>query len=188
MRRRRKQGNPHRQQPEPQRKPRKDSHTEGTALTPSPHRVHRTARKNPLGFFPGPSRNRPSLAGCAAGVKFLLPAPFPFAPAALLATRRAFCMSRPHLSNVLSLSGAFAFAVSVAFVVALHRVCIRTLMSRMGLDSVPVGVREESRCCHLSDGLKGPKRRRSHWNAVSMQRWALCSLLVERHIRLLCCP
>jgi hypothetical protein len=29
----------------------------------------------------------------------------------------------------------FAFAV----VVALHRVCIRTLMSRMGLDSVPVG-------------------------------------------------
>ena len=45
------------------------------------------------------------------------------------------------------------FAFAVAVVVALHRVCIRTLMSRMGLDSVPVGVREESRCCHLSDGL-----------------------------------
>ncbi len=32
--------------------------------------------------------------------------------------------------------------------------------------SVPVGVREESRCCDLSDGLGGPKRRRSHRNAV----------------------
>src|ERR1700760_3729974 len=69
-----------------------------------------------------------------------------------------------------SLSGFLLFAVVVAIDVALHRVCIRTLMSRMGLDSVPVGVREESRCCHLSDGLEGPKRRRSHRNAVSMQR------------------
>ena len=33
----------------------------------------------------------------------------------------------------------FVFAVVVAVVVALHRVCIRTLMSRMNLDSVPVG-------------------------------------------------
>ena len=66
--------------------------------------------------------------------------------------------------NSFSLLGAFAFAV--AFVVALHRVCIRTLMSRMNLDSVPVGVREECRCCDLSDGLGGPKRRRSHRNAV----------------------
>ena len=64
---------------------------------------------------------------------------------------------------------AVVVAFVVAFVVALHRVCIRTLMSRMNRDSVPVGVREESRCCHLSDGLGRPKRRRSHRNAVSMQ-------------------
>ena len=60
----------------------------------------------------------------------------------------------------------FAFVVVVAVVVALHRVCIRTLMSRINLDSVPVGVREESRCCDLSDGFGGPKRSRSHRNAV----------------------
>ena len=81
----------------------------------------------------------------------------------------AFCMSRSRMSMFFLLR-AFAFAFVVAVVVALHRVCIRTLMSRMNLDSVPVGVREESRCCYLSDGLGRPKRRRSHRNAVSMQR------------------
>ena len=74
-------------------------------------------------------------------------------------------MSR-SLMSIFFLIRVFAFAV----VVALHRVCIRTLMSRMDLSSVPVGVREESRCCHLSDGLGGPKRARSHRNAVSAQR------------------
>ena len=78
-------------------------------------------------------------------------------------------MSRSQMS-MFFLIRVFAFAVVVAVVVALHRVCIRTLMSRMNLDSVPVGVREESRCCYLSDGLGRPKRSRSHRNAVSTQR------------------
>jgi hypothetical protein len=41
-----------------------------------------------------------------------------------------FCMSR-SLVSIIFLIRVFAFAVVVAFVVALHRVCIRTLMSRM---------------------------------------------------------
>lgn len=89
--------------------------------------------------------------------------------AEFLQATSVFCMSRSLLS-MFFLIRVFAFAVVVAVVVALHRVCIRTLMSRMNLDSVPVGVREESRCCDLSDGLGRPKRRRSHRNAVSMQR------------------
>jgi hypothetical protein len=43
-------------------------------------------------------------------------------------------------------------------------------MSRLDASSVPVGVREESRCCHFSDGLKRPKRARSHRDTVSSQR------------------
>ena len=43
-------------------------------------------------------------------------------------------------------------------------------MSCLGASSVPVGVREESRCCHLSVGLGRPKRARSHRNTVSSQR------------------
>jgi hypothetical protein len=43
---------------------------------------------------------------------------------------QAFCMSRSHLSNVFPYQG-LCFAVVVAVDVALHRVCIRTLMSRM---------------------------------------------------------
>jgi hypothetical protein len=39
-------------------------------------------------------------------------------------------------------------------------------MSCLGASSVPVGVREESRCCHFSVGLRRPKRARSHRNAV----------------------
>src|ERR1700753_1211056 len=78
-------------------------------------------------------------------------------------------MSR-SLMSMFFLIRVFAFIVVVAVVVALHRVCIRTLMGRMNLDSVPVGVREERRCCYLSDGLGRPKRSRSHQNAVSSQR------------------
>ena len=44
------------------------------------------------------------------------------------------------------------------------------LMSCLDASSVPVGVREESRCCHLSVGLGRPKRARSHRNTVSSQR------------------
>jgi hypothetical protein len=44
------------------------------------------------------------------------------------------------------------------------------LMSCLGASSVQVGVREESRCCHLSVGLRRPKRARSHRNTVSSQR------------------
>jgi hypothetical protein len=43
-------------------------------------------------------------------------------------------------------------------------------MSCLEAGSVPVGVREESRCCHLSVGLGRPKRSRSHRNTVSSQR------------------
>ncbi len=43
-------------------------------------------------------------------------------------------------------------------------------MSCLDASSLPVGVREESRCCDLSDGFGGPKRRRSHRNAVWVQR------------------
>src|SRR5271156_4940423 len=43
-------------------------------------------------------------------------------------------------------------------------------MSCLEASSVPVGVREESRCCHLSVGLGRPKRARSHRNTVSSQR------------------
>ena len=43
-------------------------------------------------------------------------------------------------------------------------------MSCLDASSVPVGVREESRCCHLSVGLGRPKRSRSHRNTVSSQR------------------
>jgi hypothetical protein len=43
-------------------------------------------------------------------------------------------------------------------------------MSCLDASSVPVGVREESRCCHLSVGLGRPKRARSHRNTVSSQR------------------
>jgi hypothetical protein len=64
---------------------------------------------------------------------------------------------------------AFAFVVALGFV-ALHRVSIRTLMSCLCASSVPVGVREESRCCYLSVGLRRPKRARSHRNTVSSQR------------------
>ena len=73
------------------------------------------------------------------------------------------------MSNVF-LIGAFAFAAVVAVVVALHRVYSHSDELEVILSSVPVGVREESRCCDFSDGLGGPKRRRSHRSAVSMQR------------------
>ncbi len=43
-------------------------------------------------------------------------------------------------------------------------------MSCLEASSVPVGVREESRCCYLSVGLGRPKRARSHRNTVSSQR------------------
>jgi hypothetical protein len=43
-------------------------------------------------------------------------------------------------------------------------------MSCLDASSVPVGVREESRCCYLSVGLRRPKRARSHRNTVSSQR------------------
>jgi hypothetical protein len=43
-------------------------------------------------------------------------------------------------------------------------------MSCLDASSVPVGVREESRCCHLSVGLGRPKRARGHRNTVSSQR------------------
>ena len=70
---------------------------------------------------------------------------------------------------VLFLHGAFALLLllvsllSTGFLFALW-------MSCLDASSVPVGVREESRCCYLSVGLGRPKRARSHRNAVSTQR------------------
>ena len=63
-----------------------------------------------------------------------------------------------------------AFAFAVAVVVALHSVCNRTLMSRMrsGLGA-GWGSRGES-ILRFIRRLSRPKRRRSHRNAVSMQR------------------
>jgi hypothetical protein len=47
------------------------------------------------------------------------------------------------------------FALLLSLHVALHRVCIRTLGEPdRDRSSVPVGVREESRCCYLSVGLE----------------------------------
>ena len=90
--------------------------------------------------------------------------------------RSAFSMSRSLVSRVVLrffLHRVFAFVVALGFVaphVALHRVLFAPWKSCLDASSVSVGVREESRCCHLSDGLGRPKRRRSHRNAVSMQR------------------
>jgi hypothetical protein len=53
--------------------------------------------------------------------------------------------------------------LSTGFVFALWMSCLEA-------SSVPVGVREESRCCHFSVGLRRPKRARSHRNTVSSQR------------------
>ncbi len=53
--------------------------------------------------------------------------------------------------------------LSTGFLFALLKSCLEA-------SSVPVGVREESRRCHLSVGLRRPKRARSHRNTVSSQR------------------
>jgi hypothetical protein len=78
----------------------------------------------------------------------------------------------------------FVSLLSTGFVFALW-------MSCLDASSVPVGVREESRCCYLSVGLGRPKRARSHRNTVLSQRVKriiLGRLFVERHVRLLGVP
>jgi hypothetical protein len=69
-----------------------------------------------------------------------------------------FCFSFIGLLLLLLVS-----LLSTGFVFALWMSCLEA-------SSVPVGVREESRCCHFSVGLRRPKRARSHRNTVSSQR------------------
>src|SRR6202043_2940836 len=86
---------------------------------------------------------------------------------------RAFSMSRSLVSRfcpwlfpfigLLLLLLFLASLLSTGFLFALW-------MSCLDASSVPVGVREESRCCYLSVGLGRPKRARSHRNTVSSQR------------------
>jgi hypothetical protein len=81
-------------------------------------------------------------------------------------------MSRSLVSSVVLcffLHRAFALLLflvsllSTGFLFVLWMICLEA-------SSVPVGVREESRCCYLSVGLRRPKRARSHRNTVSSQR------------------
>jgi hypothetical protein len=55
------------------------------------------------------------------------------------------------------LHGAFVLLLFLSFAArhfALHRVLFALCMNCLDAGSVPVGVREESRCCYLSDGLR----------------------------------
>jgi hypothetical protein len=106
-------------------------------------------------------------------------------------TRIAFSMSRSLLSRFV-----LCFSFIGLLLLLLHLVSLLStwflfalLMSCLDASSVPVGVREESRCCHLSVGLIRPKHARSHRNTVSSQRVNMDDLsgsgCVERHVRLL---
>jgi hypothetical protein len=65
-------------------------------------------------------------------------------------------------------------------------------MSCLGASSVPVGVREESRCCHFSVGLFRTKTRTqsSEHGVVATGKlgYLLGGVFIERHIRLLRAP
>jgi hypothetical protein len=67
--------------------------------------------------------------------------------------------------------------------VALHRVSMRTLMSGFEAGSVPVGVREESRCCHSRSALKAKARLQSPEHGVvaaGKHGWSLRQLVRRR--------
>jgi hypothetical protein len=111
-----------------------------------------------------PSGSQQTVASLKCGVSFVV--------TNRQITTSAFSMSRSLMSRVCSLfflHRALLFVVvhvsllSTGFLFALW-------MSCLGASSVPVGVREESRCCYLSVGLRRPKRARSHRNTVSSQR------------------
>jgi hypothetical protein len=80
-----------------------------------------------------------------------------------------------QVTGVKGLFFVFSFVGLFAFVVALVSLLstgflFALWMSCLDASSVPVGVREENRCCHLSVGLGRPKRSRSHRNTVSSHR------------------
>src|SRR5271156_1599942 len=85
--------------------------------------------------------------------------------------RSAFSMSRSLLSRFVFRFFLIGLLLLLFTVSLLSTGFLFALwMSCLGASSVPVGVREESRCCYLSVGLRRPKRARSHRNTVSSQR------------------
>jgi len=87
-------------------------------------------------------------------------------------TTSAFSMSRSLVSRVvlcLFLHRAFALLLLLVSLLSTGFLCA-LWMSCLEASSMPVEVREESRCCHLLVGLRRPKRARSHRNTVSSQR------------------